>query len=364
LDRFRDRRYVESEYQKGYSDGWKEQNKNYYYDDEEETLYYDQKCCQGPRVPQDKPCPQWPWEEHKCDCHKEKEYKKCDSCWEKEHKCHDCEKCPPGPPGPPGYSGRPGPPGATGPQGLPGLQGPQGPIGPSAGPVGPAGPQGATGPAGPMGPQGETGLAGPAGPAGPQGETGQTVPKGDTGSTGLTGLGPTGPTGPAGLTGTAGPAVLTGTAGPTGETGATGPAGPAGGLSEYAYIYNLGDQTVAVEANILFSSNGVMSSGITHTAGSDTIALVNAGDYAIWFNVTGVETNQFALYQGINIVPGSLYGSGAGTQSNPGMVIITALAGDLLTLKNQSSASAVGLQNLAGGSQTNVNVSVLIQKIN
>lgn len=43
------------------------------------------------------------------------------------------------------------------------------------------------------------------------------------------------------------------------------------------------------------------------------------------------------------------------------MVIIT--AGDVLTVKNHSSASAVTLQTLAGGTQINSNASILIQKM-
>ncbi|MDW2796257.1 collagen-like protein, partial [Clostridium boliviensis] len=85
---------------------------------------------------------------------------------------------------------------------------------------------------------------------------------GPTGPTGLTG--DTGPTGPTGLTGDTGPT------GPTGLTGDTGPTGPAGtaGLSEYAYIYNLDAQVVALEADILFSTNGIIVGTITHAPGT------------------------------------------------------------------------------------------------
>lgn len=60
---------------------------------------------------------------------------------------------------------------------------------------------------------------------------------------------------------------------------------------------------------------------------------------------------------------GSVYGSGAGTQPNPGMVIINAASSDVLTLRNHSSASAVDLQTLAGGTQINANASILIQQL-
>ena len=178
MDRFSDRRYVEPEYKKGYSD-----------------CYEENRCC-------------------------------------------ECVVCPPGPPGCPG---RPGCPGPQGYPGCPGSAGPQGPIGPQGppgtpgGPPGPAGPQGATGSAGPMGPQGETGLAGPTGPAGPAGATGETGATGPAGPAGPAGaIGPAGPAGSAGAIGPAGPAGPAGSAGaigpagPTGETGAAGAIGPAG----------------------------------------------------------------------------------------------------------------------------------------
>jgi hypothetical protein len=135
------------------------------------------------------------------------------------------------------------------------------------------------------------------------------------------------------------------------------------GLSSYAYIYNLEAQVVAIEADVNFSDNGVIVGAITHAPGTASISLGSAGDYAIWFNAAGVEPNQFAIFQNGAPVTGSVYGSGAGTQPNPGMVIITASAGDVLTLRNHSSASAVTLQTLAGGTQTNVNASIIIQRL-
>jgi hypothetical protein len=154
----------------------------------------------------------------------------------------------------------------------------------------------------------------------------------------------------------------TGEAGATGVTGATGTS-PAG-LSEYAYIYNLAAQTVPLEADVTFSNNGPIIGAITHTAGSSVITIGTAGDYAVWFNATGVEPNQFSLFQNGTSVAGATYGSGAGTQANPGMVIVVAAAGDSLTLRNHSSSAAITLQTLSGGTQANANASILIQKIN
>jgi hypothetical protein len=181
---------------------------------------------------------------------------------------------------------------------------------------------------------------------------------GETGATGVTGA-----TGPAGATGI-GLLGATGDTGPAGATGVAGATGAAGlGLASSAYIYNLGAQVVALEADILYDTNGVILGPITHTPGTSTITLGNAGTYAIWFSESGVEPNQFTLFLNGAPVPGATYGSGAGTQLNSGMVVITAAAGDVLTVRNHTSAAAVTLQTLAGGTVINANASVLIQQI-
>ena len=121
---------------------------------------------------------------------------------------------------------------------------------------------------------------------------------------------------------------------------------------------------MAVEANVLLDANGVMTSGFTHTAGAAGITVVNAGTYKVTFSVSGTELSQFALFNGATMVPGSLYGSGAGTQQNAGQVIVvTSVANSVLTLKNHTSAAAVGLPTSGGGTLANVNASVLIEKL-
>ncbi|MGL4344715.1 MAG: hypothetical protein ACRCTE_05935 [Cellulosilyticaceae bacterium] len=238
-----------------------------------------------------------------------------------------------------------------------GDTGPTGPIGPAGGPTGPTGPTGWTGATGVSGATGWTG------PTGATGATGWTGPAGGpTGPTGPTGA--TGSTGPTGVTGWTGPTGATGLTGPTGSTGATGWTGPTGpsGLTAYAYIYNIGAQTVAIESDVTFSNNGIITGGIAHVAGSPSIQIGTAGNYAVWFYVSGLEPSQFTLYQNGGIVPGAIYGTGS--QDNNGMVIITAAAGDVLTLKNHSSVSGIVLQTAAGGTQTIVNASIIIQKLN
>ncbi len=247
-------------------------------------------------------------------------------------------------------------------------------TGPSGGPPGPIGITGATGPSGAtgligiIGPSGATGLIGIIGPTGATGPIGITGPSGATGPIGITGpSGATGPTGITGPSGATGPTGITGPSGATGPTGITGPSGATGltasGLSQYAYIFNTAAQVVALEAPILFNSNGVMTSGFTFTPGTSQMMVTNAGDYKISFSVSGVEPNQFALFLNGAPVTNSVYGSGAGTQQNNGQTVLTLAAGDILTLNNHTSAAAVTLQTLAGGTQTNINASTVIEKL-
>ena len=227
---------------------------------------------------------------------------------------------------PPVSQGEPGTPAAPG---APGAVGPQGP----------AGPQGLQGV---QGVQGVRGLDGPAGPQGVQG------------AQGLPGV--------AGAQGPIGPAGAQGPIGPAGATGATGATGPAGGLAAFGYVYNQGARTVAIEAPVAFDMNGPLV-GIAHAPGNAGVVFTNSGTYAVFFSVSGVEPGQFALFVNGAPVSGTVYGSGAGTQQDTGHALITISANDTLTLVNHSSAAAVTLQTLAGGTQANVNASLLIQKL-
>jgi hypothetical protein len=184
---------------------------------------------------------------------------------------------------------------------------------------------------------------------------------GDAGAAGPQGIpGDDGAPGPAGDTG---PAGTTGATGDTGATGATGAAGT-GGLAEYAYVYNLIAKTVPIEADVTFSANGLMTPGITHAPGTAGVHLTNAGDYKVTFSVSGTEPSQMALFVNGTLVPGSIYGSGAGTQQSTGQVIATFSSGDEITVRNHSSAAAVGLASVIGGTQANSNASLAIEKLN
>ena len=78
--------------------------------------------------------------------------------------------------------------------------------------------------------------------------------------------------------------------------------------------------------------------------------------------MSGVEPGQFGLFRNGSLIPGTIYGSGAGTQQNTGQAIIVLGAGDVIKLRTTPPA-AVSLQTLAGGTQQNVNASIAIEKL-
>jgi len=218
-----------------------------------------------------------------------------------------------------------------------------------------AGPTGYTGPQGDIGQQGQTGPTGYTGPQGDIGQQGQTGPTGYTGPQGD--IGPQGQTGPTGYTGPQGDI------GPQGQTGPTGYTGPQGLTPSYLYVYNLTGITIPIEANVPFYSSGLGTSDIIFTLGSPNVSFTQGGIYSVWFSVSGSEPNQFAIFKNGLLVPGSIYGSGAGTQQNNGYVIVSVVPGDTLTLRNHSSASAVTLASVIGGTQANSNASMMVVRI-
>lgn len=129
------------------------------------------------------------------------------------------------------------------------------------------------------------------------------------------------------------------------------------------FIFNVSAQTVPIESDVIFDTNGILNPVIAHTPGTSQITVTSPGSYEITFSVSGVEPNQFGLFLNGAPVAGTVYGSGAGTQLNFGQALIALIAGDVLTLRNHSSSAAVTLQTLAGGTQTNVNASVVIKRL-
>lgn len=234
------------------------------------------------------------------------------------------------------------------------------------GQTGAQGPKGDRGEAGPPGSQGQKGATGP---EGDQGDDGPTGPTGQTGATGLTG--PTGAAGPTGATGADGQAGSTGPTGPAGDGGPTGPTGQAGvtgptgatSTSSYAYVYNVSPQVVPIGGDITFDQSGPTSPDFSFAPGSPFVVVLAGGTYEVDFSASVVEPNQLALAVNGVALPHTLYGSGAGTDQNAGRAIVTLVGGDLLSLRNESSSSAISLQTLAGGTGANVNASLLLHKL-
>ncbi|MCM3628199.1 hypothetical protein M3194_12575 [Paenibacillus glycanilyticus] len=135
-------------------------------------------------------------------------------------------------------------------------------------------------------------------------------------------------------------------------------------VSEFGYIYNLAGQVVAKEEDVIFDTNGTLTPGIIHAPGTAEITVMSPGHYELTVSASGEGPSQFALFLNGILVPGTIYGSGAGTQQNNGQAIIALSAGDVLTLRNHSSVAAVTLRTLVGGTQPNVNASILIKKLN
>jgi hypothetical protein len=106
-----------------------------------------------------------------------------------------------------------------------------------------------------------------------------------------------------------------------------------------------------------------MTPGIKHAPGSAGIEIVETGTYELTFSVSGTEPSQMALFLNGTLVPGTIYGSGAGTQQNAGQAIFSASAGAVLTVRNHTSSAAVGLAAPIGGTQPSSNASVVIEKL-
>lgn len=112
---------------------------------------------------------------------------------------------------------------------------------------------------------------------------------------------------------------------------------------EYGYVFNDRPQTVTTSAGVNFSATGVLSAGVTHTAGGNGVLLTEAGTYAVWFTVMGTAANQFILYLNDTSVPGTFYGTETGAAGSAvrtlttGFAIVTAPAGSTLALVNSTA---------------------------
>lgn len=227
--------------------------------------------------------------------------------------------------------------------------------------IGPAGTIGNTGATGFTGDTGVTGFSGSLGARGLQGVTGATGQPGTTGATGFTGSdgtdaptgftgntgqnGATGDTGTSGLDGARGVIGLTGPTGFTGFTGFTGPQGQTG-LGEadqaFAYLYSTAATSVsggsgfAGSTAVPFDTNAELV-GFAHVPGSGEIIIERTGLYEVTFTVTSVTNNLLALYQNGTFIAGSRYWAGSSNKQNSGTVVVQLNAGDVLTLRNETT---------------------------
>ncbi|REE78633.1 collagen triple helix repeat protein [Paenibacillus taihuensis] len=194
---------------------------------------------------------------------------------------------------------------------------------------------------------------GPPGPPGPQGPPG---PIGEIGPSGMI-------SGPIGPRGAQGPVGRQGEAGPIGLTGATGPAGLS---ADVAYLFSSNNQSVEPQEQISFETNGFVSEGFSHSAGSPEIRVNQTGDYLVTYVVAGAQTNQIAFYLNDERIEGALYGSDSSNQLNRGGVMVTIdTLPAVLTLRNANTLVVfpITLTAQSGGSANNATASVFIRKL-
>ncbi len=159
--------------------------------------------------------------------------------------------------------------------------------------------------------------------------------------------GPTGATGPRGLIGPPGP---------------QGPAGP-GRVPQYAFIYNISEQTIPIGANVPFDTNGIITAGISHLPGSEEVHFHVDGDYQIIFLLVAHDIAQFGLFLNNRLLPGSIHGVGTSNAINSGFVIEAITAPSVLTLRNYHSFTPVLFTIDQGGIENTINASLRINKV-
>lgn len=145
------------------------------------------------------------------------------------------------------------------------------------------------------------------------------------------------------------------------------PLTPSAALTEYGYIYKTATQNVASNASITFEFNGILTPGITHTPGSDSITIVTAGIYEINFIVLMrtadvTQAGTVALFANGIPVGQAVYGATVGQIS--GQVLLQLAAGTVLTIHNVATTQMVVDPALAGpATQPTVSASIIIERI-
>jgi hypothetical protein len=92
---------------------------------------------------------------------------------------------------------------------------------------------------------------------------------------------------------------------------------------------------------VLFSNNGPLS-GVAHSPGSAVFFVATAGVYEIDYtvNITAGFGSQFALTVNASVDSSTQTLASTGNQSIGGSVVLSLAAGDVITLRNNSSVAA------------------------
>ena len=160
-----------------------------------------------------------------------------------------------------------------------------------------------------------------------------------------------------GLTGPTGPAGPMGATGPQGIQGETGPAGPTGTAALAAYgtfVSNTG-QTVTDGPVNLHAALSVAPVGMSFTAGTTTVTVLNPGVYRIEYRIriasgTGAS---MVLLQGGTAVPNSSVAVLVGNSELSGVATVTAIENDTIAI------GITGAETVLAATGTNAFLNIL-----
>jgi len=136
------------------------------------------------------------------------------------------------------------------------------------------------------------------------------------------------------------------------------PPAPAPGVGGFAAFFALmpGDNsaTVAVGAPVAFPQTGpVSASPIATRVDNYSFTLLNTGTYAVSWQVSVTEAGQLQLAIGGSGLPDTVTGRATGTDQISGNTIITATAGQVLSLINPAgNSTALTITPTAGGTHS------------
>jgi hypothetical protein len=106
---------------------------------------------------------------------------------------------------------------------------------------------------------------------------------------------------------------------------------------------------IPVGSPIAFPQTAVtVGSGITSGSGGTEFTLASAGTYSVYFDVAISDTAQLVLYLNLAPLAYTMVGRNGGTNQVVGMFLVTAAAGDFLSVLNQSQTSIAVTTNAGG----------------